>query len=469
MNEISCSICMDLAPLVQDGIASPDSAAAVQRHLQTCPACRAAYGGEAPPAGDAGALLRRLRSRLRLAGALALVLGAFAGLSLTGSEGLFYNIVLMPVLGALGFALLRRRAIWAVPAGLLALHLFTNTLCLVRGAEHLPLPELLLWTAIYSAFALLGVAIAGLARCAAGLLHSKTISKTGRALRLASLAAALALAGGLCWFANATVGNPVSYALASRTARQYVARQYAGTDYGVDSVAFSFKDGMYHAVVSSPTSVDTHFSLVLGMDGALRYDYYEAVVLSGENTARRLDDAYRAMVDAVLDAPDFPFGTDIDYGELLFTYGDEETQTDDPADPYRYALDVSTLERDKVYDIPTLAAQAGHLVVYGESDTITPAVAAQQLLQLRQRMDAAGVPFRTIYYALVHPRGEDGQREWADNLYLLQFAYEDITPDGLADRVQQAADAAAAYYAAEDTKRAAQEVEALPGKDTPAA
>lgn len=456
MNEIGCGICMDLAPLVRDGIAGPESTAAVQRHLRTCPACRAAYdGGEAPPAGDVSAFLQRFRLQLRLLAALALVLGAFAGLSLTGGSGLFYNIVLMPVLGALGFAVLGLQAVWAVPTLLLGLHLLTNTLSLLRGAEHFTLPELALWTAIYSAFALLGVTIAALARYAARLWRCKA---AGRGI--GALAAALVLVGGLCWLANGTVGNPVSRALAGCTARRYVARQYAGTDYRIDSVVFSFKDGMYHAQVTSPTSIDTHFSLVLGMDGSLRQDYYEAAVLSGENTARRLDAAYRAMVDAVLEAPDFPFATDMGYGELLFRYGDEPYSSDDPADPYRYALDTAALERDKDYDIPALAAEAGHLVVYGESDTITAAAAAQQLLQLRQRMDEAGVPFRTVYYALVHPRGEDGQRDWDDNLYLLQFAYEDIIPDGLTDRVQAAADEAAAYYAAEDAKQAAGQGEA---------
>ena len=32
MNEISCDVCMDLIPLVQDGIASEDSREAVEQH-----------------------------------------------------------------------------------------------------------------------------------------------------------------------------------------------------------------------------------------------------------------------------------------------------------------------------------------------------------------------------------------------------------------------------------------------------
>ena len=40
MNEITCGLCMDLIPLVQDGIASGESRDAVERHVQSCAACR---------------------------------------------------------------------------------------------------------------------------------------------------------------------------------------------------------------------------------------------------------------------------------------------------------------------------------------------------------------------------------------------------------------------------------------------
>ena len=48
MNKISCDMCIDLMPLVQDGVASEDSRNAVLQHLQECPDCRALYEGEIP-------------------------------------------------------------------------------------------------------------------------------------------------------------------------------------------------------------------------------------------------------------------------------------------------------------------------------------------------------------------------------------------------------------------------------------
>ena len=36
MNEITCDVCMDLIPLVQDGVASQDSVLAVENHIKNC-------------------------------------------------------------------------------------------------------------------------------------------------------------------------------------------------------------------------------------------------------------------------------------------------------------------------------------------------------------------------------------------------------------------------------------------------
>ena len=43
--EIPCAVCRDLIPLVQDGVASPESEALVKAHLQTCPECRTLWQG----------------------------------------------------------------------------------------------------------------------------------------------------------------------------------------------------------------------------------------------------------------------------------------------------------------------------------------------------------------------------------------------------------------------------------------
>ena len=160
MNQISCEICMDLIPLVRDGIASPDSTEAVRAHLRTCPACRALYDGEPIPDPKPG--LRKLRKQLRLLAAMVIMFGMFLGLSLSGDGDLFYNVLLMPAIGAVGYWLFRWKAVWQLPVLLFVTHLILNSLGLVWQNEHLDWISLLMWSAIFSGFSALGTVIAGL-------------------------------------------------------------------------------------------------------------------------------------------------------------------------------------------------------------------------------------------------------------------------------------------------------------------
>lgn len=66
---LPCEICRDLLPLVQDGVASPESEAAVRAHLQNCEACRALWpeAGESStpaPLPDDEKVVRQLRQRV---------------------------------------------------------------------------------------------------------------------------------------------------------------------------------------------------------------------------------------------------------------------------------------------------------------------------------------------------------------------------------------------------------------------
>ena len=69
--KIPCAVCCDLMPLVQDGVASPESEALIQAHMAVCPACRALWQGTDDPAMpelpalDDGKILQKLRRRRR--------------------------------------------------------------------------------------------------------------------------------------------------------------------------------------------------------------------------------------------------------------------------------------------------------------------------------------------------------------------------------------------------------------------
>lgn len=88
MNPITCGMAADLLPLYLDGCCSADSSAALEAHMDACPACRAQYAQlrrDLTPAADteqdrgadaiARALARKMRRRKRCLHALGAVLG----------------------------------------------------------------------------------------------------------------------------------------------------------------------------------------------------------------------------------------------------------------------------------------------------------------------------------------------------------------------------------------------------------
>ena len=166
MNKITCDICKDLMPLVKDGIASEDSRRAVIEHVKECEICKKLYENENIEFTEINPDLERelgkLKRRLQIFSAMLLMFGVFFGLSLTASEELFYNSLIMPVIGALGYVLFRWRAIYQVPILLLVMLFIINFFEIVRGMEVMPVMGVVMWVGIYTIFVELGVLVAGL-------------------------------------------------------------------------------------------------------------------------------------------------------------------------------------------------------------------------------------------------------------------------------------------------------------------
>ena len=243
-------------------------------------------------------------------------------------------------------------------------------------------------------------------------------------IKIIALIVAMALIAGLLYMAVGLLGNPVSKLLAERGAETYLKESYADTDFQLEEVSYDFKVGGYNAWIVSPSSPDSAFCLCMDWLGHVTYDRYEQDVLSGNNTARRLDMEYRALVDHALEAPDTPYPSDLCFGEL---WGIQREMT---------------LELDRVYDIRALGREYGEIVFYYDCETVTPEKAAEILLGLRAYLDEAGVPFRTIDFVLQEPKPEDMDAPWdPESVQVEDFPYEEITEENLSERIA-AADAA---------------------------
>ena len=267
--------------------------------------------------------------------------------------------------------------------------------------------------------------------------------KRKRVLKIAALVLALALMAGVGWFANELVGNPVSHFLCRRSAEAYLAEHYPDTDFCVERVDYSFKMTCYYARIVSPSSADSAFTLDQSWTGAVVNDRYESQVAGRENTARRLNEEYRALTDRVLDA--LPWVDTIAFGDLVITGSGV------PADD-AWAIPREELELDRVYDIPALGARAGRVVVCAASDDVSPERASELLLELKAAMSEGGAPFYCVNFTLEYPRAEDWSRP-EGSVAVDDLLWDDIYEDGLVERVREADAALKAYYAEEDAKK----------------
>ena len=267
-------------------------------------------------------------------------------------------------------------------------------------------------------------------------------------LKTVAIILAIALVAIAGFFVVAFFGNPISKALAQNTAQKYVSATYGNTDYELGEVNYSFKDGYYYARVSSPSSIDTHFSLAIDSFGRLQHDYFADYVTTGRNTMSRLETDYRKAVESVFQSETFPYDTHIAFGELVHAYKEDKVVFDVPD----YAIIVDELPLDVECDVNKLGTQAGQLTVYIWDETVSAARLAEILLDIRASFDNAGIGFRTIDCVLEYTREENTLYD-GDRFEVMSFSYSDIYEEGLVERVEESNEAANRYYQEQDAQK----------------
>lgn len=423
MRDINCEICLDLIPLVRDGVAAEESKRAVHAHIQTCESCRRVWqGGEVPaPAEDAA--LQKTSRRLRMVWGFLLMLCTLAGLELTNGSGVFYNTLVMPLVGILAYLFFGRSAAVNVPALLLVTHAVTTLFHAVRGEEHLGVFDMVFYTIIYALFALLGVGLAA-------LVHTVLRRTEPARRRIGAGAGALCILAFFGVFASSLVGNPVSRMLAEHSAEEYVQAHHP--DCAVDDVSYSFKTGGYDARVSKPGSVDHTFTVSFDAFGRFVYSAYESEVAEHFSTWRRLDDAYRSFAKPILQSPLMPFAADSAGCSLRMASYEENGALSPDSDGLDYR---GALETDGVYNVLELAAQYGEISLFVDDPDVSVENAADILLTLRRTCDEAGIPAAYFTLSLHAPRGEDGNRVSSDFVFVDSFPYAQVYEQELAPRL----------------------------------
>ncbi|MBE6751310.1 MAG: DUF3139 domain-containing protein [Ruminococcaceae bacterium] len=264
-------------------------------------------------------------------------------------------------------------------------------------------------------------------------------------LKVLALVVAIILIIGIGIFANGLVGNPVSKYLATKSANEYLEKTYSDKDFVIEEVNYDFKTGGYYARVTSPTSIDSHFSLSFDLMGKLVLDAYDDVT-SGWNTAMRLEDDYRNAVKAITESKDFSEKYFIAYGEIPCILSDYPIDEEHP----EYALQKEELVIDKIYDIKEVASQHGKLVLYAYDDEVTHERLAELLLDVKNKFDNSGVTFKAVDFVLEPPKVEGEPYMSDEQISIRNFYYSDIYEDGLVERVKKANQETIEYYEEQD-------------------
>lgn len=253
--------------------------------------------------------------------------------------------------------------------------------------------------------------------------------------------------GGLLYFANGLLGNPISKKIAQKAAEDYMTETYSDKDFVIEDLTYNFKYRNYCANIESPSSIDTYFSVNISMGGKIQNDSYENV-LNGWNTYERIEEEYRNMVEKVFLSEGFPLKSNIDFGTIKSMENPEFGLQE-----YAYGIKMSELEVDKKYDVRELAKTAGNIVYYAEDEEISFEKAAECLLILKEFFDKEDLPFYKIDFVLEKPHKKDGTPNKDDSrVDIANFLYTDIYEEGLEERIEEAHNDLMEFYKEQDAK-----------------
>lgn len=260
MYEISCEMCLDLMPLVKDGVASEDSVMAVEGHLAGCEECRVAFGGELPE-GDEKTGLRKAMKQVRT---------------------------------------MVRIVVWL----LVALGILLCELVMQGSSYFFALAVLVIWLLVRI-----------------GL--NKGTKKWGKIIRSAALLAATAMILGIGSCANEVYGNPIEKKEAEEKSRKYLEEHFAGSDLYIEDISYSMYSTSYDVRVKSRSSVDTWFELIW-RDGEMIHESYEYRVLDKGNTATRINKEYGEKAEKALKLLNLKYDVMLENGQIEFSWEGRE-------------------------------------------------------------------------------------------------------------------------------------------------
>ncbi len=222
----------------------------------------------------------------------------------------------------------------------------------------------------------------------------------------------------LLWGGNELFGNPVSRWMAQNAAIDYLAQTYPSQTMEIQRIRYDTTSTKYHISVICPDSPDTYFTIAYTRTGELCYDDYSDTVASGENTRKRLDTEYTALIQEILAERSVPHGPRITGGLALSTRP----------------------ELDGIYDEAALALDFGVIDILLEKDVSSQQELITIMMEIQQALTDAAVPYRYISFTALPARDANGNLvvSTQTNVYLKRLLPEDFTEEKLTEILDEA-------------------------------
>ncbi len=168
-----CKIVSDLLPLYMEDMVCEETAEFVKNHLSVCEKCKSDFedikNGEAingifyedttkqaEEIKPFKKIMKKMNMQMHSISYLLIVFFIFFGFLSMDSANVFYNSLIMPVVGVFGYIIFRFKAFYKLPILLLVINFFA---CIFKFAD-VEFIDIFFWTAIFTAFVFVGIIIA---------------------------------------------------------------------------------------------------------------------------------------------------------------------------------------------------------------------------------------------------------------------------------------------------------------------
>ncbi|NLK43248.1 MAG: zf-HC2 domain-containing protein [Tissierellia bacterium] len=163
--KISCDVILDLIPLVKDGVASEESTSIVNEHIKNCERCKTEFDiieatrVDQPSIKDKK-IISAIKRSVFITQFAILIIGTIIGVALTDSMDMFYNFIIMPVIGGVSLFAFKKKW-YLTPIMIFVLSYLWQTIrdMVVDGFHWIILYSRFYYSMIYAILVCLGVVI----------------------------------------------------------------------------------------------------------------------------------------------------------------------------------------------------------------------------------------------------------------------------------------------------------------------